>query len=215
MKIRAHPVYGYPRPRGFGATVANSGTFGGVVTPATRLQQAVDALNNGGGSDPATAQATLASVLANNYCTPQNPSPECSNPAAAAALIQQMVASVKPSSSGPSTPGQFGYQGPSGVTQYTPIASEKVGQYPNWTPPVTTPRSPGASVNPTPAANYVYAGAGPAPPPTVSAPSGAPAPAASPSWFTDPAQALFGGIPNWMLLAGVAGGAFFFLGGKK
>jgi hypothetical protein len=37
----------------------------------------------------------------------------------------------------------------------------------------------------------------------------------SPSWLTDPAQALITGFPNWGLLAVIGGGMFLFMGGKR
>jgi hypothetical protein len=42
----------------------------------------------------------------------------------------------------------------------------------------------------------------------------APVAAAAPSWFTDPAQALITGLPNWGLFAAAAG-LFFLMGGKR
>lgn len=194
-----------------------SGPFVGVKTPATYLQEAVTQLNYAGGLSPADATAKLNDILTSAYCTSQNPSPECSNPAAAAALVSQMAAQVGPPGSGPPQPVMPGVSKPSTLPK-------------RYFTPGTVARSPGAAINPeavppsysyqpppqAPSTNYVYSGSAPAPAPTMSAPTPAPAlTTAAPSWFTDPAQALIGGIPNWILLAAAGGALYLFAGGKR
>ena len=78
--------------RGLGTDVAPTGLFSSVVDPATYLNNIVNQLNYNGGTDPATAQATLTEAIVNNYCTAGNP--DCANPATLQTLIQQATAKV-------------------------------------------------------------------------------------------------------------------------
>jgi hypothetical protein len=68
--------------------------FSSVLTPAQYLENAMAEIQAGSptSSDtPMTVAEVLQQLLINNYSTPQNPYAECSDPAAAAALIARIA----------------------------------------------------------------------------------------------------------------------------
>jgi hypothetical protein len=68
--------------------------FSCVLTPAQYLENAMAEIQAGSptsGDTPMTVAEVLQQVLANNYSTPQNTYAECSDPAAAAALIARIA----------------------------------------------------------------------------------------------------------------------------
>jgi hypothetical protein len=68
--------------------------FSCVLTPAQYLQNVMAQIQSGAptsSDNPMTVAEVLQQALNDNYSTPQNPYAECSDPAAAAALIARIA----------------------------------------------------------------------------------------------------------------------------